>query len=110
MADLTAVAAALTTLRGLLLGTGSLAGADAATLAVIVAAANAAAAATNAAYAEVDTVLASSATGSVGAGTDGATNAANFIAYQQAAAQAPWLYDMSSYLTRILDNLRAGVV
>lgn len=110
MADLTAVAASITTLRQLLLNTGSLVGADAGTIAALVAAANAAATTVNAAVAQIEAVLASSSTAGVVAGVDGGVNAANFIAYQQASAQAPWVYDMANYLTRIVDNLQTGAV
>ena len=106
MADLTAVAAALTTLRGDTLGVGSFENLDANTLATLISDTNAAAVAVNAAAERDEAILAGSATAGVVTGGDGSSAAAAFLVYLAAAGQAAWLYDMGNYLSRISLNLQ----
>jgi hypothetical protein len=108
MADLTAVASALTTLRNDMLGVGSFVGMDPAQLAQIITDANTAASAVNDAADLAETTLAGSGTAGVTLVDDAAVSAAAFLDYAAAAAQAAWLNDMGNYLVRIGLNLSQG--
>jgi hypothetical protein len=107
MIDLTALAAALTTLRQAKAASPSMTGASPQQIATLSAAIAGAQAAASAAGEAADVVLGSTMTSVAGvvAGSDGAALAAAFANYLGVAEQAPDLFDLANYLTRMETNL-----
>lgn len=110
--DLTQLAADLTTFRAAVTANGSFIGESAADMAPVVIALDACIADVTSAMAQAETIMSATDTTVAGvvAGQDGATNAADFLAYLSVNQQVPNLLDMQSYLNRIGENLAAGVV